>query len=152
MVTILSNNSVAQLKASFALFDKDGDNAITVNELGQVLNELSQTLTEKELKEIVTLADTDGNGQLDFKEFEELLKKDTPAVAKLVKEIEVRLAFKAIDTDKSESISRDELREALKGMNKPCSEEQLDKLLKEVDANGDGLIDLREFCQLYHKL
>ncbi|KAJ1659189.1 hypothetical protein IWQ61_001690 [Dispira simplex] len=152
MVTILSNDSVAQLKASFALFDKDGDNAITVNELGQVLNELSQTLTEKELKEIVALADTDGNGQLDFKEFEALLKKDTPAVAKLVKEVEVRLAFNAIDTDKSGAISRDELREALKLMNKPCGEEQLDKLIKEVDANGDGQIDLHEFCQLYHKL
>ncbi|KAJ1653094.1 Calmodulin-2 [Dispira simplex] len=152
MAAILSNDASVQLQESFALFDKDNDGAITIEELGLVLNELNQTLTQGELKEIMSLADADGNGQLDFKEFTTLLKKDTPAVAKLVKEIEVRRAFKAIDADKSGSISRDELRAALKAMGKPYGEDQLDKLIKEVDANGDGQIDLREFCQLYHKL
>ncbi|KAJ1965795.1 hypothetical protein IWQ62_002576 [Dispira parvispora] len=152
MATTLSNNAVAQLKASFDLFDKDGDNAITINELSQVLNELNQTLTKEELEEIMVLADADGNGKLDFKEFAALLKNNTPVVAKLVKEIEVHLAFQAIDTDKSGFISRDELREALKRMNMSCSEEQLGKLIKEADVDGDGQINLREFCQLYHKL
>ncbi|KAJ1959657.1 hypothetical protein IWQ62_004526 [Dispira parvispora] len=152
MAAKLSNDALAQLKEVFSLFDKNGDGAITTDELALVLNKLNQTLTEGEIKEIMTLADENKDGQLDFNEFTALLKKDSLAVTKLVKEIEVCRVFVTFDADKNGSISRDELREALKAMGKPYDDAQLDKLIKEVDTDGNGQIELNEFCKLYHKL
>lgn len=52
-------------------------------------------------------------------------------------------AFEHFDTDGSGTISRDELREALKKYGE--SEENISTLLEEVDKDGDGQIDYEEF-------
>jgi calmodulin len=44
----------------FNLFDKDGDGAITTQELGKVMRSLGQNPTGPELQEIINKVDADG--------------------------------------------------------------------------------------------
>jgi EF-hand domain pair len=51
---------------AFALFDKDGNGSITVEELGTVMRSLGQTPTEKSLRQMIKEVDADGSGTIDF--------------------------------------------------------------------------------------
>ena len=50
----------SELKEVFLLFDKDGDETITVNELGTVMRAMGQYPTEAELRAIIAEIDADG--------------------------------------------------------------------------------------------
>ena len=50
----------ADLKAAFALFDKDGDGSISETEIRDVLKSLSCKMTEKEIRDMLREVDSDG--------------------------------------------------------------------------------------------
>ena len=58
-------------------------------------------------------------------------------------------AFRIFDEDDSGSLDVDELREAVKkygtGM---CTEEDLEAIVRQMDKDGDGTIDLDEFVKV----
>jgi hypothetical protein len=57
--------------------------------------------------------------------------------------------FKEFDTDDSGSIDRDELQAMMAKMGNPLSDEQVDVALKDLDQNGDGVVDFDEFAKWY---
>ena len=61
-------------------------------------------------------------------------------------------AFKVFDREGKGKISRDRLLEVFSSLGtetfRPPSETELDELMKEADANGDGEIDCEEFVKL----
>lgn len=63
-----------ELKEVFAVFDKDGDGYISVDELKQALNNLGERLTNEELKAMMEAADEDGDGRINFAEFNSMMK------------------------------------------------------------------------------
>ena len=52
---------ITGMQEVFLLFDKDGNNTITVRELGTVMRALGQKPTEEELRMIIAEIDADGN-------------------------------------------------------------------------------------------
>eukprot|EP01050_Picozoa_sp_SAG11_P008142 SAG11_NODE_703_length_7658_cov_12.066411_6_plen_533_part_00 len=58
-----------KIQALFSRFDRDGDGTIDVDELGTVMMELGQTLSDSELANMIKDVDIDGNGSIDFTEF-----------------------------------------------------------------------------------
>lgn len=50
-------------------FDRDGNGLISAAGLRQVVNSLSENLTDKEVDEIVREADVDGDGIINYEEF-----------------------------------------------------------------------------------
>jgi hypothetical protein len=60
---------IAELKEAFSIFDKDGDGLITKNELSSVMCSLGQNPTHSTLQSVITEADADGSGKIDFQEF-----------------------------------------------------------------------------------
>uniref|UniRef100_A0AAX7UPH5 Calmodulin 2a (phosphorylase kinase, delta) n=1 Tax=Astatotilapia calliptera TaxID=8154 RepID=A0AAX7UPH5_ASTCA len=65
---------------AFSLFDKDGDGTITTKELGTVMRSLGQNPTEAELQdminevdEMIREADIDGDGQVNYEEFVQMM-------------------------------------------------------------------------------
>lgn len=58
--------------------------------------------------------------------------------------------FKTIDTDCSGTIDADELKIALEDMGMKLSEQCVASMLKVVDENGDGVVDIVEFRTLVH--
>jgi calmodulin len=53
MTERLTEDQTAEFREAFALFDKDGDDMISVKELGTVMRSLGQNPTEAELKEMI---------------------------------------------------------------------------------------------------
>ena len=53
--------------------------------------------------------------------------------------------FNQFDKDKSQSVSREELKRGFKSIDVPLSDKQLDNFLREMDIDGDGEIDYSEF-------
>eukprot|EP00439_Symbiodinium_sp_Y106_P076833 s658_g15.t3 len=64
------------MKAAFNYFDRDRDGHISLSELSS--GHLLGALSLEELHEIMTWCDENGNGQIEFKEFETMMSETGP--------------------------------------------------------------------------
>lgn len=64
-----------EIMKAFRLFDDDDTGAISFRNLKRVARELGENLTDDELKEMISEADLDGDGQVDQSEFLRIMKK-----------------------------------------------------------------------------
>jgi len=60
--------------AAFKAFDADGSNSVDATELGIVLKTMGKQMTKREVDEMLSSVDEDGSGEIDFKEFCQLLE------------------------------------------------------------------------------
>lgn len=58
---------------------------------------------------------------------------------------DLRRLFKEFDADQSNYLSKDELKGALASLGITLTDVQLEELMKEVDLDGNGVIDIDEF-------
>ena len=92
--------------------------------------------------------DVNGSGFIDYTEFiMACTQKDI-----ILSKQNLEAAFKAFDFDKSGKICAAELKELFGGMDKGNSEAVWAELIKKVDTNGDGEIDIAEFQEMMFKL
>ena len=99
-----SEGQRAEFQAAFDFFDKNGDKQISAKELGVVMKNIGQHITEQELNAMILEADEDGNGSIDFDEFLMLMSKRLQELD--VKE-ELIEAFRVYDKEKNGCISLD---------------------------------------------
>ena len=59
-----------------------------------------------------------------------------------------QVCFDLFDTKKQDFLSADDLGEIMRAMGFRPTEEELADLLKEIDEDGSGEIEIGEFCQL----
>merc|ERR1712054_193571 len=59
---------------AFGLFDDDGTGKITMKNLKRVAQELGESLSDDELKEMLVLGDTDGDGEINCDEFVRIMQ------------------------------------------------------------------------------
>ena len=92
-------------------------------------------ITEEQVDELFARIDIDGNGTLDYTEFvaATLEEKNLVTIDKL------KQAFKMFDVDNSGALSPDEIKEVL-CFNSSIDPADIDKIIEEVDENGDGEI------------
>merc|ERR1712196_510465 len=62
-------DQVDEMKKAFTLYDDDGTGKITFKNLERVAKELGEAMSPEELQELITEADTDGDGALSEAEF-----------------------------------------------------------------------------------
>jgi len=62
-----------ELKEAFRLYDKEGNGYIPTSILKEILRELDDQLTNKELDLMIEEIDSDGSGTVDFDEFMEMM-------------------------------------------------------------------------------
>ena len=75
------NPSEASLKKTFKKFDLDGSGSIDVDELQQVMLKLGHDLSKREVEQMMAEADTSGDGEVSFSEFQEIFSDTTKARA-----------------------------------------------------------------------
>uniref|UniRef100_A0A5B7BC52 Putative calmodulin-like protein 3 n=1 Tax=Davidia involucrata TaxID=16924 RepID=A0A5B7BC52_DAVIN len=61
----------------------------------------------------------------------------------------MKSVFATFDKNKDGFITKKELTESLKSMGMLMTEREVGEMVEKVDSNGDGLIDLDEFCELF---
>jgi calmodulin len=73
----LSNNTEdeteKQLMDAFRVFDKDNNGSISRDEFRNVMNSLGEVFTEDDLEMMIIEADTNGDGQIDYAEFVQMI-------------------------------------------------------------------------------
>ncbi|KAJ8309338.1 hypothetical protein KUTeg_014212 [Tegillarca granosa] len=69
----LSEDQIKEFREAFSLFDSDGGGTISGSELGTVMRSLGQNPTEMELEAMIKEVDQDGNGEIDFEEFIQMM-------------------------------------------------------------------------------
>ncbi|KAK3093112.1 hypothetical protein FSP39_011207 [Pinctada imbricata] len=125
-------------KEAFLLFDKDGDGTISSKEFGNVMRSLGQNPTDYEIEAMVQEMDADGSGEIDFPEFVTMMAK------KMMEgdlENEIREAFTLFDTDRSGSITKDELYNVIMNHGHKFTDEEAKQLISEADKDGDGRVN-----------
>jgi calcium-dependent protein kinase len=137
---LLNKEESKQMYDNFRKLDKNNDGKLSADELIEAYNKTMQKEeAEEEVRKIMQTVDSNGSGFIDYSEFvTACMKKEM-----LVNNESLEIAFKAFDLDGSGKITSNELMEILGVMQ--GEDEHLTEILKSVDRDGDGLIDLDEF-------
>jgi len=141
----LTEDQIADLQASFDLFDIDGSGSISGQELKQVMRRFGQAPSDKDVQEMIDRVDKNGDNEIDFNEFIELMRH---RIANNDPDFELKLAFEAIDTDNSGTISVEELKGLMAKVNQHLSEEEIIAIMSEVDLDGNKELDFGEFKEM----
>merc|ERR1711924_45384 len=136
---------ISEYKDAFSLFDKDGSGSISTEELGQVMKNLGQSPSKEELDCMVKEVDTDGNGEICFDEFLEMMRKQVDSSDP---EQDLREAFAVFDKDNSGTIDASELAEVMKTLGESLTAEEIQEMIKEADIDGDGQVSFEEFKKM----
>jgi calcium-dependent protein kinase len=130
-----------ELRKVFQAMDSNGDGKLSKEELFNYYSkEMGPEQAEDEVKRIMNEVDSDNSGFVDYTEFiKATLDSKTIASAGFLKR-----AFDVFDKDGSGTISASELKKLLAG-GMICDDHVWNEIIKNVDSNGDGEIDFKEF-------
>ena len=145
----LNDNEVNDLNKLFEIFDINNDGQISFEEFQQVfLNNKYTGINQDEIREIFNSIDTDKNGKIDYTEF---IASCLQEKIFLNKE-RLNEAFSIFDKDNNGAITKDEIMRVLKINNEQNKEiEEIEEIMKSIDKNGDGVIDMKEFDDFMNK-
>ncbi|CAO1420024.1 unnamed protein product [Diamesa hyperborea] len=146
---LISKSKMKEYRDAFSLFDKDDNGYLTKEELGSVMHQLGQFARVEELQEMLAEVDVDGDGNVSFEEFVDILSNiqdnDQQETSADQEERELRDAFRVFDKHNRGYITASDLRAVLQCLGEDLDEDEIEDMIKEVDVDGDGRIDFLEF-------
>ena len=146
LIDQLTEQQIKDFKSAFALFDKDGEGTISVEEMGNVKRSLglnsSKFYTDAELQDLVNEFDVDGDGQIGFEEFLILMAHK---MKESNTEEDIRETFQVFDKDGNGFITAAELWQVMTIVGKNLTNKEVDEMIREVDTDGDGQVNYEEF-------
>ncbi|XP_032164070.1 calcineurin subunit B type 2 [Mustela erminea] len=145
-----SSDEIKRLSKRFKKLDLDRSGSLSVEEFLS-LPELHQNPL---VQRVIDIFDTDGNGEVDFKEF---VLGTSQFSVRGDEEEKLRFAFSIYDIDKDGYISNGELFQVLKLMVGDNLEDWqlqqlVDKTIIVLDRDGDGKISFEEFSAVVRGL
>ncbi|KAG2724452.1 hypothetical protein I3843_01G016900 [Carya illinoinensis] len=138
--------NVEEMRRVFDKFDSNKDGKLSKEEykLAQrVLLDGGIQVPETEMAKEFQMIDSDGDGFIDFNEFMEVFN-----IGGGVNASDIQSAFRVYDLDGDGKISAEELLQILKKLGEVCSLQACRKMVKAVDTDGDGFVDINEFMSM----
>eukprot|EP00249_Psilotum_nudum_P010216 c22407_g1_i2 orf=377-898(-) len=132
----------SQLKEAFSLLDKDGDGAISHSDLYAFFESCNKSvINDQEIKDMIAYADTDGNGRVDYQEFENLLGAETDEMgstlaSSYLEDPSLQEVFRIMDQDGDGVLSMDDLRQFWRESGYPISQEDLEMMLEAASTTA----------------
>lgn len=141
MARNLTTPEIQELKQTFDLFDSDRNGSLSHDEIANVLRSLGMNLSDEDLQSVFVSIDKNSSNAIDFSEFSDWIaeKVDLTSEKKLLE------IFNLIDVDGSGTISTAEIRELLDALNIDLLDKEIEAMVQNYDADGDGFIDYDEF-------
>lgn len=128
--------------------DADCDGKLSKEEIKSGYNShFGTALSDVEIDLIFDRVDTDLSGEIEYSEF----VMATVSEKNMVSKNRLEAAFKAFDKDGNGMISPDEVKDILGGGG-AVDEDAVDKIIAQVDENGDGEISFDEFTNMMLQL
>ena len=156
----LSEKDVEELREAFELFDSSGDGLIAASELHVVMQAIGRNMSLEEVKAEIHkikqeryalegMPSSEGTEEeeeeLDFQEFIKLIGDEM--LEGMMKE-ELIEAFNEFDPDESQRFGKKKLRETMAKYGEKLDDQELEKLFKETDYDGDGKIGFEDFVRM----
>ncbi|KAG6555457.1 hypothetical protein Mapa_002688 [Marchantia paleacea] len=138
-----------EMRRVFQRFDENTDDRICAKDLRQFMGRLGFHMSEEEAASMLASVDHNGDGSVDFDEFfslyMSLVEQQTEDEDKTLLE-----AFQVFDKNADGFITAQELQTVLLdlGMPEGKSLKNCEKMIRSVDADGNGEIDITEFKQM----
>lgn len=144
---LMSNKEIKEARDIFRELDSNADGKLSREELINGYKKFipvasAEALVDKIMKEV----DSDKSGFIDYNEF----LKATIDIQSIASPEYLQSAFNLFDKDRSGKISVEELKTVLQGGED--DDHIFEDILKQVDKNGDGEIDLEEFSAILKKM
>lgn len=135
------------IQRAFDVLDRDHDGKINKQDLYYGYHKMYGSNTHQ-IDEIYNRIDVDNSGQIDYTEWViATIDKES-----LLTEDKLRTAFNMIDDDGSGTITSHEIRDVICAGNQNIDPELWDKMIMEVDLDGNGEIDYDEFKVVMRKI
>ncbi|KAK9052275.1 hypothetical protein SSX86_028904 [Deinandra increscens subsp. villosa] len=146
----LPSDQVKQLKDIFARFDMNSDGSLTHLELAALLRSIGLKPQGDQIHSLLASMDSNANGSI---EFDELLTVILPDLNEevLINHDQLMEVFRSFDKDGSGYITAAELAGQMAKLGQPLSYKELTEMMREADANGDGVISFNEFTAVLGK-
>lgn len=155
-----------QVHRAFRLSDENSDGSLDRKEFSQLLTETLQLkVTDEQISDMLQIFDSDNSGTINYREFRAILR---PLEKKVVRplndfmkalaasKVQVKSAFRKLDTDNSGSLDKQEFLLGMGVFNEMLPENsrlepnQLETLFHCFDKNNDGEVSLEEFMSAFH--
>ena len=145
-----SDDEKSEWKTAFDWLDKDCDGMISVKDLNAAMRQCGYEVTEADLQDTIREIDADANGTVDWEEFQVLMVRKTQHFP--LNQTEMLRAFQLFDTDRDGFIAHSELKSAVdQFLGCHLTDKEVDEMIADVDADGDGRISFSEFEQMMNR-
>jgi calcium-dependent protein kinase len=141
----MQDDDIEALQNTFRTLDANGDGKLSTEEIREAMSKQGLDVPQA-LEDLLKSIDLDGSGMIDYTEF---LAASLERKQYMQRDV-CWNAFRTFDLDGDGKITRDELAKVLNGNNLQTafSAGKIDKLISEVDKDGDGCIDFEEFWDM----
>ncbi|CAM4777417.1 unnamed protein product [Rotaria magnacalcarata] len=146
----LNSNQIQELQQAFALFDTDRSGSISVSELNQVLHALGVSISAQEVRQMFSAIDVDRNGLL-LRNLIKFVEIVADTYFKKFSRAEILEAFSRFDRNNDGYIEANELKEILDQLGRQCSNEEIRRMIAQIDRDENGKISIEEFAALVER-
>lgn len=137
------------MRKAFQMFDTTKCGFIDTVKISTILNTLGQQFDEGELQALIDEEDPEETGRVNFDQFANIasnfLIEDEDAEAM---QQELKEAFRLYDREGNGYITTSTLKEILGALDDKLTNDDLDGMINEIDADGSGTVDFEEFMEM----
>ena len=144
----LTEDEILEIKEAFDLFDSDQSGAIDINELKQSMISLGFQAKNATIYQMIADLDEDGNGQLDFPEF---LNMMTARLSEKDSKADIEKVYKLFEETDSGHITLKSLKAVAKELGEEMSDQELNEILERADLDRNGKVELDDFYNIMVK-
>ena len=135
------------MKEVLDLYDPDNEGYVKSRDIAKLLRAMGRTLEDDDEQNFLQAADPDNSGKISKDNF----LATGEAMFSLAKEEvnELLEAFKVFDLKNTGKISVKNFKKVLTDIGQEFSEEEVDYILKYIDIDRDGNINIKDFIQIW---
>merc|ERR1719379_1133521 len=153
--TQFSDHKKKEIDKIFSMFDADSSNSIDEQEMQEVLESMGfdkKSPQGQAAKKIMKLVDRDGGGTIDKDEFKVLMAMALDHQTPEQMQEDMTQLFKKFDTDQSDSLSIEELRDSFEGLGVSMDLDGMAELVFMVFKDHRRSLDREGFVEFLMKL
>ncbi|KAI9292331.1 EF-hand [Neoconidiobolus thromboides FSU 785] len=153
MIPNISSATILTLEELFQQYDQDNDGYISASDLSLTLEQTGASISSEEIEKMIALGDIDNRGKLDKEEFILLFYN---LFEKKEESDDNFNLFKLLENGESGFIDAGQLgmvlvalnSELIQGVKEDQLEQSVLELIREVDLDGDSVINYNEFLKI----